>query len=112
MQVQWSAPSNGGWYNLNTVNLESKYFNNRHGVYVIFTNIYTVDVGLGEIGSRLIAHRRQFENRDDYMKLKVTWASVSTGYQGGVENYLRQQLNPRAGQRFSNDPPIPVNLPW
>ena len=46
------------------------------------------------------------------MDLKVTWAQVRTGYQGGVENYLRQQLKPTAGQRFSKDPPIPVNLPY
>ena len=112
MQVAWNRPSNGGWYALNSLDLANSHFNNLHGVYVIFTNTYTVDVGIGEIGRRLVAHRKQFENRPDYMNLKVTWGRVPTGSQGGVENYLRQQLNPTAGQRFSDDPPIAVNLPW
>ena len=76
MQVTWNRLHNGGWYALNSLNLANSHFNNLHGVYVIFTNTYTVDVGLGEIRTRLGAHRKQFENRPDYMNLKVTWAWV------------------------------------
>ena len=112
MQVKWLKLSNGDWYSLKSVNLEDSHFDDLEGVYVIFSNIETVDIGIGNIRSRLYAHRTQFENRDDYNKLGVTWAKVHTTSQGGVENYLADMLNPTVGERFSNDPPITVNLPW
>ena len=121
MNLKWSKKDQGNWYGLYSLPLNDKYFDNLHGVYVIFTALQTtdsgvaVDVGLGEIRERLEDHRRQFEKGPDYMNLKVTWAEVPKDSQGGVENYLRQQLKPcmeGQGGRFSNDPPIVVNLPW
>ena len=112
MPVEWVTPTNGGWYTLHSLDLAHSHFDNFHGVYIIFKDTETVDVGIGEIRRRLSAHRKQFENRNDYNILKVIWGRVPTDSQGGVENYLRQQLNPTAGQRFSDDPPITVNLPW
>ena len=115
MNVNWQT-YNGNWYSLELVDLASNHFNKLSGVYIIFTNLHTffhtLDVGLGDIRTRLQDHRRQFQNRNDYGNIKVTWAHVPANSQGGVENYLRQQLEPSTGQRFSNDPPIPVNLPW
>ena len=112
MQVQWINPSNGGFYLLHAVDLEHSHFDNLQGVYVIFNNVETLDVGIGNIRSRLYAHRTQFEHRDDYKELRVRWAAVAPNSQGGVENYLADKLNLTVGQRFSNNPPIEVNLPW
>ena len=112
MQVEWINSPNGGWYWLSTVDLEDSHFDALEGVYVIFNNVETVDIGIGNIRSRLYAHRRQFQHRDDYSQLRVRWAAVAPTFQGGVENYLADRLNPTVGERFSNDPPITVNLPW
>lgn len=118
MNLKWSKKDQGNWYGLYSFSLDDKCFDNLHGVYVIFTVLQTtdsgvaVDVGLGEIRRRLEVHRREFENTPDYMSLKVTWAEVPKDSQGGVENYLRQQLKLSMEKRFSDDPPIVVNLPW
>lgn len=111
MQVEWINPSNGGVYFLHSVDLTHNHFDNLEGVYVIFNNAETLDVGIGNIRSRLYAHRTQFENRYDYKELRVRWAAVASNFQGGVENYLAGKLKPTVGERFSNDPPIVVNLP-
>ena len=94
------------------MDLKHSHFDKFEGVYVIFTNIETVDVGIGNIRSRLSSHRTQFEHRYDYNKLRVRWAEVESNFQGGVENYLAALLKPTSGRRFSDDPPIKVNLPW
>ena len=123
MNLKWSKTDLGNWYGLYDDNglYDDKSFDNLHGVYVIFRALQTtdggvvVDVGCGEIRRRLEDHRQQFKNSLDPMNLKVTWAEVPKDSQGGVENYLRQQLKPsikERGGRFSNDPPIVVNLPW
>ena len=112
MQVEWINPSNGDYYLLSSVDLTHSHFDDLQGVYVIYTNVVTADIGIGDIRDRLYAHRRQFQYRDDYNKLRVRWAEVAPSSQGGVENYLAECLKPTSGRRFSNDPPIPVNLPW
>ena len=123
MNLKWSKRDQGNWYSLYLLSSDDDYlnddcFDNLHGVYVIFTALQTtdggvaIDVGLGEIRMRLKCHRREFEGGPDYMNLKVTWAEVPADSQGGVENYLRQELKPSMGERFSDDPPIVVNLPW
>jgi hypothetical protein len=44
--------------------------------------------------------------------LRVTWAKVGKDERGGVERYLADTLRPLEGDRWSDDSPIAVNLPW
>ena len=44
--------------------------------------------------------------------LRVTWAEVKKEHRGGVEHFLAQVLQPLEGDRWSDDDPIQVNLPW
>jgi hypothetical protein len=44
--------------------------------------------------------------------IRVTWAKVGKQERGGVERYLANTLDPLEGDRWSNDDPVRVNLPW
>ena len=122
VSVVWMKNSqNGQWFDLLRLNLDSSYFENKEGVYVIWytnsTAAKVIRIGQGLIGMRLREHKsnpqvRQYEN---FGALKATWA-VADGVQltknelDGVENFLADTYNPIIGERFPEVLPISVNL--
>jgi hypothetical protein len=84
------------------------------GVYVVWVAGGTwLYVGRGKIGDRLSLHVQEgrFASFIPLGLIVVTWAPVHETLQGGVERYLQQRLRPVVGNRWSDDVPIPVNLP-
>lgn len=116
LEINWIKCENEVWCNLNTVNLSHAHFNNMSGVYVIWhggSTPTTVRVGQGDISDRLATHRTDPEIQDfASLNLYVTWASVQESSRNGVEAYLADVLDPKVGERFPNEQPIEVNLPW
>ncbi|MBV8602007.1 MAG: hypothetical protein JO359_10635 [Candidatus Eremiobacteraeota bacterium] len=55
---------------------------------------------------------RQFPPILEHGDLFVTWATVPEDHQSGIRNYLIARLSPLFCDRASDDPPIPVELPW
>ena len=116
MQIHWVKYQNGHWYRLNDLDLNSGYFNNIAGVYVIRcagNNQPTLKVGQGVIRNRLRVHcqDRAIQNFN-HLGLYVTWASIWELFRDGVETFLAQQLRPLLGERYPDVFPIAVNLPW
>lgn len=113
---------NSEWFDFLRLNLDSPYFINKRGVYVIW---YTsplvgsskvIRLGQGDIGDRLREHR---SNPDivEYSKLgqlKVTWALIDNlnffeGDLNGAEAYLADFYAPLIGERFPFVQGISVN---
>lgn len=111
MKVNWIRYENNKWCNFEKLNLPHNHFNNLDGVYIIWSNDIVVRVGSGNIKGRISDHRNDVEI-NGYPALNVTWAKVSQTEMLGVERYLGEKLNPAVGDRFPNEPSIPVNLPW
>jgi hypothetical protein len=91
------------------------------GVYVIWFEEptgarKTVYVGQGKpVADCLARHRERTpitRHQKDGHILRVTWAKVGKEERGGVERYLADTLDPLEGDRWSNDDPVRVNLPW
>ena len=89
-----------------------------HGVYIIWWGNADPDVlyvGSGDVGSRLWAHasdHRFVEYQRNGLRLSCTWAEVDPRQIHGAERFLGDKLQPRFGEKFPQDTPIPVNLPW
>ena len=92
------------------------------GVYVIWaedadgSRKETVYVGQGKpVADCLARHRDEVaitRHQRSGRVLQVTWAEVKKEHRGGVEHFLAQALQPLEGDRWSDDDPIQVNLPW
>lgn len=114
--LQWRRCEGNEWGGLTRLYLDWPYFDNRDGVYVIWSTAgVCVRIGQGHIRDRLTAHRLD----DDINawcpaggELLVTWADVDVQYRDGVEGYLADRLRPVVGTRFPLATPITVNLPW
>lgn len=107
----------GGYCDLEQLNLEHPHFNGKEGVYVIWRsgqNPATVRLGQGIVKDRLGKHRtdQAILRQRGTGKLHATWAEVSSLYRDGVERYLANKLNPIVGDAFPQAQPIAVNLPW
>lgn len=120
--VNWvKNTQNNEWFDLLRLNLNSNYFINKRGVYIIWytstTEAKVIRLGQGDIGVRLIEHT-QNPNIIRYSQLgqlKVTWAVVDniTLFENdldGVEAYLSDQYNPIEGEKYPNVIRIPINL--
>jgi hypothetical protein len=118
MQVHWVKNTNNTdqWFDLLKLDLNSSYFNNAEGVYVIWytapNQAKAIRVGQGHIGSRLREHRGNPEitKYAQYGALKVTWALVSPEYRDGIEVFLYNTYLPLVGTRAPAVTPIEVNL--
>lgn len=116
MNLYWNKCQGDAWCPFLTVNLDHSHFQSLEGVYVIWhggQTPWTVYVGQGAIADRLRAHR---ENSDilqySHLGLFVTWAPVDRLSRDGVERFLAEKLQPRAGERTPAATPVSVNLPW
>lgn len=95
---------------------------NASGVYIIWYEQFggiikqAVYVGQGNIDQRLSAHRNDLniiQHSINHGKLYVAYAiEPSLNEQLGIENYLHDSLNPLESNKSSNQPSIPVQLPW
>jgi hypothetical protein len=112
LKLTWGTCGNDNhWCDFLRLNLDTDYFKNLKGVYVIWNDKdKTIRVGSGIIKDRIAAHREDKEITA-YKDLKVTWAEVSANQMEGVEKFLADQLNPKVGERFPDRTPISVNLP-
>ena len=92
------------------------------GVYVIWAEDAdgnrkeAVYVGQGKpLADCLARHRKEntiTRHQRSGCTLRVTWADVKKPQRGGVEHFLAQALRPLEGDRWSDDDPVQVNLPW
>jgi hypothetical protein len=116
MNLMWTKCEGDKWCPFLTVNLEHPHFQALAGVYVIWhggQSPWTVYVGQGAVAERLKAHRQeQAILQYSHLGLFVTWARVDQSNRDGVERYLAEKLQPKAGSRSPMATPIQVNLPW
>ena len=92
------------------------------GVYVIWSEDpdgsrkTAVYVGTGKPISECLARHRSETAITRHGRngriLRATWARIGKNERGGVERYLADTLQPLEGDRWSDDDPVPVNLPW
>ncbi len=111
----------GGWYKFLKVRLSMGSLG-KGGVYVIWVedaasaNKKTVYVGQGKPIADCVKRHRGEEtitrHQTDGRVLRVTWAKVAKNQRGSVEHYLADTLKPVEGDRWSDDDPLHVNLPW
>lgn len=112
MEVYWGrCGDDSHWCSFKNLNLESDVFNDKKGVYIIWSDKTVVRVGSGIIKNRIADHRDNSEI-NQYPNLKVTWAKVNANQMEGVEKYLSDVLSPVIGERFPDRTRIEVNLPW
>ncbi|MGD9872707.1 MAG: hypothetical protein AB7T27_00415 [Kiritimatiellia bacterium] len=116
MKLEWLRLDGGNWYDLQTVDLAHKHFDDLQGVYVIWQTTVTtgnvVKVGQGVIRDRLQSHREDpVIQKHNTGGLSVTWAKVDGRSVDGVERYLGDTLTPKVAHRFPDVTPIAVNLP-
>jgi hypothetical protein len=112
MKVQWgTCGDDKHWCDFKNLNLDSDNFEDKKGVYIIWSGETVVRLGSGLIKDRITDHR---DNPDiiKYKNLKVTWAKVNANQMQGVEKYLSEALEPVVGERFPDRTSIEVNLPW
>ena len=120
MQLNWARCQDNAWCTLDSVDLAHEYFNNRHGVYIIWVGgeepQVVVYVGQGNIKERLAAHRKNPEIflYGDVLDtdLYVTWATVAQQDCDAVEAYLADKWDPKVGERHPQASHIEVNSPW
>jgi hypothetical protein len=116
LEVKWVKNNqNNEWFDLLKLNLESKYFIDKKGVYVIWyvsSPSKAVRVGSGNIAERLKEHRANAEitKYSSFGPLKVTWAIVGEESIKGVETYLGRKYSPIIGGTFPSTTEISVNL--
>jgi len=122
--VHWvKNTQNNEWFDFLRLNLDSPYFTNRRGIYVIWytspiaSTSKVIRLGQGDLVNRLREHRSDpsILSYSQYGQMKVTWAVVDniTLYEndlGGVEAYLADQYSPLVGQRFPLVSQISINL--
>ena len=83
------------------------------GVYIVWLGKSVVYVGQGDVAARLAEHRVDDRFLEyDTSGMLVTWASVPSAQQDGVERYLADTWPPLIGKVWPNAVPITVNSPW
>lgn len=117
MQLSWIKCVGDVWCNFLDLNLSHAHFESLQGIYIIWhggQNPRVVYVGKGKISERLEYHRRRPEIlKYSYLGLFVTWASVPSVSQEGVERYLANRFSPLIGERYPESVnEVSVNLPW
>ncbi len=106
-KVVWlKNTQNNEWFDFLKLNLDSPYFVNKRGVYVIW---YTspsfakaVRLGQGNIAERLKEHRAN-PNITRYSssgQLKVSWIILNDYELSGVEKYLARIYSPLVGEQY------------
>jgi len=115
--VDWiKNQNNDQWFDFLRLNLDSPYFQEKKGVYVIWytgsSEAKVIRIGQGHIGTRLKEHRSnpEISKYSNYGQLKVSWAIVDPQHRDGVEAYLFDSYNPLIGERLPIAQPISVNL--
>lgn len=122
LQLSWRrCGDDNHWCNFLNLNLDGDSLA-KGGAYVIWSENATgeskraVYVGQGKpVADCLARHRKEAaitRHQKDGRLLRVTWAKVGKEARGGVEHYLADTLNPLEGDRWSDDDPLQVNLPW
>ena len=122
LPLSWrGCGGDGHWCNFLQLNLKRDSLA-KGGVYVIWSEEATgarkttVYVGQGKPVTDCLARHREeatiTRHQKDGRILRVTWAKVGKEQRGGVERYLADTLDPLEGDRWSNDDPVRVNLPW
>ncbi|HTW10371.1 MAG TPA: hypothetical protein VME46_22900 [Acidimicrobiales bacterium] len=122
LQLSWQkCGDDGHWCDFLKLDLSGDPLANG-GVYVIWSEDAkrarkeTVWVGQGKpIADCIARHRKEpavIKHATAGRVLRVTWAKVAKELRGGVEHYLGNALGPVEGHRWSDDEPVPVNLPW
>ncbi|HBC47759.1 MAG TPA: hypothetical protein DCZ43_11990 [candidate division Zixibacteria bacterium] len=104
------------WCDLLNLNLDSDFFKNLVGVYIIWHGgmaPLTICVGQGLIRDKLAVHRidpkiLQYKPNS----LFVTWAEVAKSNCDSVEAYLVQILKPLYSDSTYHSVPVPVTMPW
>jgi len=123
-QVHWvKNTQNNEWFDFLRLNLDSPYFTNKRGVYVIWytspvaSTSKVIRLGQGYLVDRLKEHRGDpyILSYSQYGQMKVTWAVVdnNTLYESdlnGVEAYLADRYLPLIGQRFPLVSQMSINL--
>jgi hypothetical protein len=120
--VSWATCGNDGhWCNFLLVDLDSDSLS-KGGVYVIWSENTdgsrkrAVYVGQGKpIADCLARHRDEVNitrHGSNGRVLRATWAKVGKQERGGAERYLADTLMPLEGDRWSDEAPVAVNLPW
>jgi len=122
LKVSWAACGNDGhWCDFLLVKLDSDSLS-KGGVYVIWSENAdgsgktAVYIGQGKPAAECLARHRDevkiARHGTNGRVLRATWAKVSKQERGGMEHYLADTLRPLEGDRWSDDTPVPVNLPW
>lgn len=117
MHVDWiKNTTNGQWFDFLRLNLESSYFLDKRGVYVIWytspSQAKVIYVGQGNIGERLKEHRQNpsITHYSQYGQLKVSWAIIpNDNWLNGIEAYLADLYNPTEAKNYPNVTRMPVN---
>jgi hypothetical protein len=122
LQVSWRrCGDDAHWCNFLNLDLDGDSLS-IGGVYVIWSESANgerkraVYVGQGKpVAECLARHRREAtitRHQRDGRMLRVTWAKVGKDQRGGVEQFLADTLDPLEGDRWSDDDPLRVILPW
>ena len=113
LTVTWGkCGEDNHWCNFLRLNLNADTFEDKRGVYIIWSSGFdVVRIVSGVINDRVAAHRDD-EEITAYDNLLVTWAEVNANQMEGVEKFLADKYDPKVGERFPNRNPISVNLPW
>ena len=117
-QVVWiKNTQNNDWFDFLRLNLDSSYFIDKRGVYVIWYaspgTAKVVKLGSGNISERLKEHRLNPDiiRYASYGQLKVSWIILGESEFLGVEKYLARVYSPLVGDRYPEDiNEIQVNL--
>lgn len=114
MNIDWCKCILQSRCRLNSLNLKNDYFNNRLGVYVIWSgndksNI--VSIGKGIIRDELVKMKIDKSVQEYGPDLFVTWAEVPKDSLEGVEAFLNSELKPLDFHIINCGDPITVNLP-
>lgn len=117
LNINWvKNQNNNQWFDFLRLNLDSPYFQDKEGVYVIWyagpSEAKVIRIGQGHIATRLKEHRSNPEitKYSNYGQLKVSWAIVDSQYRDGVEAFLFDSYNPLIGERSPSARPISVDL--
>lgn len=115
MTVDWCKCILQSSCRLNLINLNTEYFDNLLGVFVIWYENKgggkIVSVGQGIIRDKLIEMQIDKKVQEYGPDLYVTWASVPRVSLEGIEAFLYQKLNPLVHHSITSCDTIEVNLP-
>jgi len=109
---------NNGWFDLLRLNLNSPYFINRYGIYIIWYagsgETKVIKIGTGNIGDKLKVEKISPDvlRYAQFGQLKVTWAIVTDqSIIPGIVSFLNQAYTPIFGENVQvGTPTIQVNL--